>query len=141
MNLNKQKGFIALFSVIIISFTLLLMAVTLNSSSLLGRFNILDSEIKEQSVEGADACIEIARLVRTLANQEPNGLTDEIAVHQDSDDSKDRFCTYKFTSDDDVKICSEIHNSYTFYEVSFDANNLITNFEEVNSISGICGIP
>ena len=117
------------------------MTVTLNFSSLSGRFNILDSEVKEESSETADACVEIARLVRVLADQTPSGQTDEITVHQDADDTKDRFCTYKFITDDNVDICAEVYDSFTFYKATFNAGNEIANFTEMDAIPGICGIP
>lgn len=60
--LNKKRGFIALVSVIIISFVLLITAVTLSLTGFFVRFNIFDSENKERSNALADACIESARL-------------------------------------------------------------------------------
>jgi len=128
-----NKGFIALFSVIIISFVLLLLTVSLNFSSLLGRFNILDSEVREESTETADACVEAARLVRALENQ-------AVGVAEDYTVADDRICFYKFTSNDEVDICAEVGGSYTFYKVEFDSSDAVFEFEETSSISGICGI-
>ena len=55
-----QSGFIALVSVILISFVLITFAVSISLSGYLGRFNQLDLEFKEQSVASASACVEKA---------------------------------------------------------------------------------
>lgn len=59
---TNNKGFVALMSAIIISAVLLLLAITTSQSEFYSRFNILDSEIKEQSSSFADACLEVALL-------------------------------------------------------------------------------
>lgn len=56
----SQAGFIALISVILISFVLITFAVSIGLSGYLGRSNQLDSEFKEQSIASAEACIEKA---------------------------------------------------------------------------------
>ncbi|MEA1929749.1 MAG: hypothetical protein U9M92_02640 [Patescibacteria group bacterium] len=61
-NRNKNKGFIALTSVIMISALLMVILVRRSDSSFLTRFNILNSELKEMSGGLAQACIETARL-------------------------------------------------------------------------------
>ncbi|MDO8618385.1 MAG: hypothetical protein Q7R49_00405, partial [Candidatus Daviesbacteria bacterium] len=60
--INKQDGFIALISAIIISLLLLTITVVLNFSAFFGRFNVLDSEFKETSVGLAEACVDVAML-------------------------------------------------------------------------------
>ena len=59
---NSSAGFIALFSVIIITSVLLISAVALSFSGFLGRFNVFDSELKAESSALAEACIERVRL-------------------------------------------------------------------------------
>jgi hypothetical protein len=58
----NNKGFIALISVIIISAVLLVVTSTLSFSGFYGRYNILDSELKERSKSLAEACGDIAIL-------------------------------------------------------------------------------
>lgn len=64
--MRHDSGFIALMSSIIFSVILLLIAVTLSFISFSGRFNILDSEMKERSSALADACVDTGLL--KLAN-------------------------------------------------------------------------
>jgi hypothetical protein len=59
---QKDSGFIALMSSIIISVILILMATTLGFTGFYSRFNVLDSEVKERSAALADACVDNAIL-------------------------------------------------------------------------------
>lgn len=61
---NKQKnsGFIALMSSIIISAMLILIVMNMSLTGFYTRTNILDSENKERSSALADACLDIALL-------------------------------------------------------------------------------
>ena len=59
---EKESGFIALMSAIILSVILLLIATTLSFTGFYSRFNILDSESKERSSALADACMDVALL-------------------------------------------------------------------------------
>ena len=59
---NKQHGFMALISTIIISIILLSMAVSLNLTNFYAQSNTLDSEFKEISFNLAESCIQIALL-------------------------------------------------------------------------------
>jgi hypothetical protein len=59
---TTAKGFIALISVIIISVVLLALASTLGSSSLLSRFDTLNSEFKRVSLGLAESCTSVALL-------------------------------------------------------------------------------
>lgn len=70
---NIKSGFVALMSVIIISAILLILAVTLSSSSIFERYDILSSEMKEKSLSNAEACIDEALLI--LANDETHTST------------------------------------------------------------------
>ncbi len=60
--MNQKKGFIALMSVIIITFVLLLLGISLGFTGFFGRLNIFDSELKVRSNALAEACIEVAIL-------------------------------------------------------------------------------
>ncbi len=59
---NSNGGFIALVSVLLISVVLLLMVTTLSLGGYIGRFNILNSELKRVSASLADACANTAVL-------------------------------------------------------------------------------
>jgi hypothetical protein len=57
-----QRGFAALFSVIVISLMLLLAVVALGQWGIAGRFMLLDLERKAQSESYARACVDAARI-------------------------------------------------------------------------------
>ena len=123
-----SKGFIALFSVIIISLVLLLVASALSFSGFFARFNILDSELKAQSEGLADACIEHVRLA--LALDAAFSGSGEV----DIDGEK---CEYE-VSDGEVKAWAEVSNAHTYYfaEVNLDEPKIpITSFRECTDLS------
>ena len=59
---NKQDGFVALISAIVISSLLIIIAASLGYTGFFSRFNILDGEYKETSLGLAESCAEIARV-------------------------------------------------------------------------------
>ena len=65
-SINRQRGFIALMSAIIIATILLLVATTGGLTGIFARGNALDAELKARSVGAADACVDLALL--DLAN-------------------------------------------------------------------------
>lgn len=106
---NNNQGFIALLSVIIISFVLLLIAVTMNFSSFTSRFNILESEYKEKSSALAEGCTQIAHL-KIVENTTFTGTSTEI-IGTDT-------CTYSVTNDNEKTIYShgEFQNAHTYFK-------------------------
>lgn len=128
---NTENGFIALFSVIIISFVLLLMTITSNFAGFGGRFNIFDSENKKRSDEVANACIEQARLKLAIQNTYI-GESDEIDIDGDE-------CKYQISSGGEIKAWSlGINKAYTYYyaEVDMDEVDLPTiEFKECPDLS------
>jgi len=78
----KNRGFMALMSVIIISVILLLIASTLSFSGFSGRLNILDSEYKERSLALADACLDTA-ILRLATNPAYVGGPPDVSVGSD----------------------------------------------------------
>ncbi len=58
----RERGFIALISVIIISAILLTLIYTLNASSFFARIDTLTSEYKRTSLGSAEACVNAAML-------------------------------------------------------------------------------
>ncbi|MDQ3075644.1 MAG: hypothetical protein M3Q34_00760 [bacterium] len=125
---NKNRGFIALFSVIIISFVLLSVATTLNFSGFYGRFNVLDTEMKKISGNLADACIEKARLV--IAQNTSYTGTASVTVGS-------KTCDYVVSNQSGDKIIvahSEVNKAHTYYKVvvNNDVSTIpITSFEEL----------
>ncbi len=60
--MNYESGFIALVSTIIVASLLLTITVALNLTGFFGRYNILDTEMKETSLSLAEACADTAIL-------------------------------------------------------------------------------
>ena len=60
--MEKNKGFVALMSAIIISILLLAVTFTLSFSGFFSRFNVLDTEFKKRSAAIAEACADTALL-------------------------------------------------------------------------------
>lgn len=92
---RSQTGFIALISAIIISVVLLLVVTSAALTGFSGRFNILDSELKERSSAIADACVDEARLyladgsIHTYPALEPVG-TDKCYIDSVTDVSPNK---------------------------------------------------
>jgi len=72
---KTEKGFIALMSAIIISAILLLVVSASNFSGFYGRSNVLESELKEQSVALAEACATTA-LIKMASDKLYNPLNE-----------------------------------------------------------------
>lgn len=146
---NYKRGFIALFSVIIITSALLLMATTLSFSGFMGRFNILDSELKEKSNALAEACIDEAilrvyeNINYTTSNQCisvgddcPNGknICEIVSVQQDMIlSNKKIIITTKASS-------GEKRKAYTFYQATLifspsDSTLKVISFKELENLS------
>lgn len=94
--MKADKGFIALISVIIISLILMLVATTLSFSAFFGRYNILDSEMKETSVYFAEACVD--HVLVNLAKDSAYIRTNEDVVVGDS------YCTIKSVEGGTTKV-------------------------------------
>jgi len=114
---ENNRGFIALFSVIIISFILVLVVITLSFNSFSTRFNIFDSESKIRSKALADGCLELARLNLALDN---NFVGNNIIIDIDSDK-----CDYSIQNTLPYKTVishSIINNAHTYIEALVDVN-------------------
>src|SRR3989338_297451 len=82
--MNKDDGFIALISVIVITLILLTMTATLGTKGFLDRFNILEGEAKETSAGLAWACAQGARVkISTDPLYQPTAGGEEFAVTED----------------------------------------------------------
>lgn len=59
---KKNQGFVALISIVLISFVLLIAVITLNKTSYINRYNVYNFELKETSKALAEACTNLAFL-------------------------------------------------------------------------------
>ncbi len=113
---NKSTGFIALFSVIIISFILVLVSVNLSYFSFSARFNLLDSESKVKSKALAESCQELARLALAFDN---NYLVNNITIDINEDN-----CNYSVLNTPPYQIIlshSVVNNAHTYLKTEVDA--------------------
>lgn len=78
-NNNGSGGYVALISAVIISILLIVVGLTLNISVFFARFNALNSEYKKQSLNLAEACIDVARL-KLAENLSYSGNNEEITI-------------------------------------------------------------
>jgi len=132
LNINKinfQNGFLALFSVIIISFILVLISSTLSYFGFSTRFNILDSESKIKSKILAESCLESARLALALDN---NYLVDDMVININNYN-----CIYSIQNTvpyPTIISHSTVNNSHTFLKATVDINTpsiLVVSFKEI----------
>lgn len=128
---NQSCGFIALFSIIIISFILVLVSVNLSFFSFSARFNILDSESKIKSRALADSCLELARLA--LANDN-NYLVNDVVV-----DIDEYNCDYSILSSypyTTIISHSVINNAHTYLQTTINKDDRmipIITFKELST--------
>ncbi len=127
---NKSgAGFIALFSVIIISAALMLVAVSLSFSGFYARFNILDSELKAQANALADACVDVA-LLNLAGNSTFSGnATSSVGV-----DSCYIFPIATTTVQATIRTRAVVRNVHTYYRVVVDTTLTtlpVLSFEEL----------
>lgn len=123
-NVKTNKGFLALFSVIIISFILISASVTLNFSGFFGRFNILDSESKMRSDALAGSCLDQARfMLTTNANFIGTGQTN----------LSNETCYYEVFPNGKIIAWAVVNNAHTYYQARLDMmrpEKTLLSFEE-----------
>ena len=124
---SKNSGFIALMSAIIISAILLLMVTSLGLTGFYGRYNILDSELKEYSSALAEACVDTVLLM--LAND--SGYTGGDTITVSGTDT----CTIDSTSPSDPRVFivhSNPSNYYTKLRITVNVSTItVTAWEEI----------
>lgn len=113
---STTEGFIALISVVIISFVLLLVATTLGLKGFFSRFNILDSESKTKSAELVNGCIETARLKLANDNSFTTPSDTDIFINTEK-------CTYRVSSGGKIKAWSVVSKAETYYGVIVNIND------------------
>ncbi len=120
---NKQRGFMALISTIIISIILLSMAVSLNLTNFYAQSNTLDSEFKEISFNLAESCIQIA-LLKIIQN--PNYHPDSEVVKINSNT-----CTIILINNNTVETSANYKNYITNLRATINPNTMqIKSLEE-----------
>lgn len=119
-NLLKNNGFIALISVVIISFVLLSVATTLTFTGFFTRFDILDSEFKKISENIADGCIESARLVLVQNPDIADSQPYDVSMPSSLIGSPNDFC--KIIDKETIIAHSEVKNTQTYYLVKVDSS-------------------
>lgn len=112
MKIKTKDGFMALFSVIIISFVLLGISISLNFSSLYSISSSLQDEYKMQSENLASACISIARLNIARGGYKENEIQ-ELNVGGSK-------CEYVLEAPNKITGHACVSNVHTFYEAYYD---------------------
>lgn len=124
---QKNSGFIALISSVIISVVLLLTITTLSFNGYYNRFNVFESEMKERSQALAKACINIA-LLRIVSGEKYTGNT-AISI-SDTESCRVGEITHQ-SGMYSFKTSAEHYNSQTNYKVTVnDADFSIKSLEE-----------
>lgn len=116
----RQRGFIALISVIIISAVLLTVAIAASLTGFYSRSNVLDAESKERSSALADSCVDtlLLRLVSGVS------VTGSVTVGPDQ-------CQI-LTGSSPYHIQAVFNHSYTNLLVAVDSSTLAaTSWQEV----------
>lgn len=119
---KTNSGFIALMSAIIISVVLLLIVANLSLTSFYGRFNILDSELKEKSSALAEACVDTAML--KLVNDSDYSGNETVSVDADT-------CEIESVSGGMISVRADYRNYVTKLEVDVDSSISVTRWEEI----------
>lgn len=112
---NQSNGFIALFSIILISFILVLVSVNLSYYSFSARFNILDSESKVKSKALAESCLELARLAIAINN---NFLSNNIVI--DIDEYNCDYSILNTPPNSTIISHSVVNNAHTYLKSTID---------------------
>lgn len=125
--MKTNQGFIALLSSIILSAIILLVLTTLSFGQFYTRYDILDSELKEQSKNTAEACVD-ETILKTTNNPQYTG-NQNISIQGvncfiDTINSSGKERTFK------VRVVYKNH--YTNIKIIFNSEtNIIRSWEEI----------
>jgi hypothetical protein len=132
---DKQDGFIALTSAILISVILLAITLTISLSGYFARFNVFDSESKERTVALAEACGDSAILEVSGGIYSTNKI---VNVGPATDDK----CTIVSAQADQpatgqfmIKTQSVVNKVYTNMVIVLDSTFTITTWEECTNLT------
>ncbi len=120
------KGYIALVSVLIISLVLLTLAVSVSMTGFYARSNILNSEIKEQSMALAESCV--SKAVADVAIGNPSTGVVSFGTNPYTGDAYE--CTIVSITPDSpntgettIETQGIFNDSYSNLVVTIDSNN------------------
>lgn len=129
-NKKLKSGFASLMATVIICAVLLLMVTTMSFNGFYGRFNILDSELKEKSFALAEACVDTAILkISNKPNYNPSN--EVVAVGPDN-------CTIVSITNSGTNIKTKAHfnNAYTSLRAVINSTTFsLESFEECPSLT------
>ena len=134
---NKQNGFVALISAIIIAFMLLAITLTAGLTSIFGRFNVLDAESKEHSSSLAEACGDSSILEVTYGTYSNNKL-----IHIGPNPSPEDDCSIitaipnkPTTGQTLIKTQSVVNKAYTNIMIAIDSDYNIVSWDECQNFT------
>src|SRR3989344_7848178 len=135
---NKNSGgYIALITVLLMSFVLLTVSVTVGASGFLGRFSQLDYENKRVRAGLAEACVDVAILEITKGNNPAPNTCVSVGDTCGTADAK-KFCKIckveNPTGDPTVLVRAVYNNSYTNLDVDFakvGSKFFVTDWDEI----------
>jgi|SRR3989344_3599404 len=112
---QRNEGFAALITAIVLSLVLIIVTVTLNRSGFFARSAILEAEYKEMSSALAEACVDIAML-RIATTPGYSVTNDPIAIG-------DETCTIDSVAGDNIQTSADVNGSVTRFEVIVDLSD------------------
>lgn len=123
---KSERGYIALVSVLIISLVLLTLAVSVSLTGFYARSNILNSEIKEQSMALAESCV--SKAVADVAIGNPTTGAVQFSTNPYTGDAYE--CTILSITPDSpntgettIETQGVFYDSYTNLVVTIDSDN------------------
>ena len=142
---EKQDGFIALISIVLIFSALIILVSLVSISGFYARFNVLDYENKKISMGLAEACGETA-LVNLAKDPTGYGLTISSAGQQITVDTGKtcRVCSVSTTSPYTILTRASYKNAYTNLSVNGTlgvSNFNVTSWDEFSNYTGSCTLP
>ena len=124
---KSERGYIALVSVLIISLVLLTLAVSVSLTGFYARSNILNSEIKEQSMALAESCV--SKAVADVAIGNPTTGVVQFGENPYNNDLPYECTILSVTSDTPntgettIETQGIFYDSYTNLVVTIDSND------------------
>ena len=136
--MSRDRGFIALISILVISAVLLVLLFTLETASFFTRFEALEAENKRESLSLAEACVNVARL--QFARRDYTQKSVQVDV---SDTAKVcKIC--EITASGSIKTRAVYKGTYTNLVIVIDPNSpqSLRLWNEVPTYSGpTCTLP
>src|SRR3989344_619469 len=100
---QKDSGFVALITAIILSVILLVVTITLSQTSFLTRSILLDSEFKERSTALAEACVDVA-ILRISMTPGYSATNEDVSIGTET-------CTIVSVSGSNIQTSAEVEAS------------------------------